>query len=65
LKDEKLISAQRLRFKNMKSKTYICEGYDPLFGPIRDIIDACSYQEAKEKFFNLHGIYALNVDLER
>jgi len=49
----------------MKTKTYICEGYDPLFGPIRDMIDACSYQEAKEKFFNLHGIYALNVDLER
>ena len=49
----------------MKIKTYICEGYDPLFGPIRDMIDACSYQEAKEKFFNLHGIYALNVDLER
>ena len=49
----------------MKMKTYICEGYDPLFGPIRDMIDACSYQEAKEKFFNLHGIYALNVDLER
>ncbi len=49
----------------MKSKTYICEGYDPLFGPIRDIINASSYQEAKDKFLTLHGIHALCVDLKR
>lgn len=45
----------------MKPKTYICEGYDPLFGPIQDMMDACSVQEAKAKFKNLHGIEALHV----
>jgi hypothetical protein len=54
-----------MRSKNMKSKTYICEGYDPLFGPIRDMMDACSVEEAKEKFLTLHGIAALFVALEK
>jgi hypothetical protein len=46
-------------------KLYLCEGYDPLFGPVKDMIEASSYQEAKDKFLNLHGVHALNVDLER
>jgi hypothetical protein len=49
----------------MKIKTYICEGYDPLFGPIRDIMDACSIEEAKAKFKEFHGIAALFVALEK
>jgi hypothetical protein len=49
----------------MKIKTYICEGYDPLFGPIRDMMDACSAEEAKAKFKTLHGIAALFVALEK
>ena len=60
-----MVSAQGMRSKNMKSKTYICEGYDPLFGPIRDMMDACSVEEAKAKFKNLHGIAALFVALEK
>lgn len=49
----------------MKSKTYICEGYDPLFGPIQDIMDAYSVEEAKAKFKNLHGIAGLFVALKK
>jgi hypothetical protein len=49
----------------MKTKTYICEGYDHLFGPIRDMMDAYSVEEAKAKFKNLHGIAALFVALEK
>ena len=60
-----MISAQGMRSKNMKCKTYICEGYDPLFGPIRYMLDACSVEEAKAKFKNLHGIAALFVALEK
>lgn len=51
--------------KNMKSKIYICEGYDPLLGPIRDMMDAYSIEEAKAKFKTLHGIAALHVALEK
>ena len=49
----------------MKIKTYICEGYDPLFGPIRDMMDAYSVEEARAKFKHLHGIPALHVALEK
>ena len=46
-------------------RTYLCEGYDPLFGPIREMIQATGYGEAKSKFYHLHGIQALHVSLEK
>jgi len=49
----------------MKIKTYICEGYDPLFGPIRDLVRASCMTEANAKFRHLHGIHALYTKLEK
>ena len=37
-------------------KLYLCEGYDALFGPIRDIIRATSLTDANAKFLSKHGI---------
>lgn len=42
-------------------KLYLCEGYDPLFGPIRDLIHAAGFGDAKTKFFHLHGIQATHI----
>jgi hypothetical protein len=46
-------------------RLYLCEGYDPLFGPIRQVIKAAGFGDAKTKFYRLHGIQALHVSLER
>jgi hypothetical protein len=46
-------------------KVYLCEGYDPLFGPIRDLVRASCMSEANAKFRDLHGIHALHTKLER
>jgi hypothetical protein len=46
-------------------RLYLCEGYDPLFGPIRQMIKAAGFGDAKTKFYRLHGIQALHVSLER
>ena len=46
-------------------RTYLCEGYDPLFGPVRHMIKACGFSDARTKFYHLHGIQALHVSLER
>lgn len=43
------------------ARLYLCEGYDPLFGPIRDTIEAVGFGDAKTKFFHLHGIQATHV----
>jgi hypothetical protein len=47
------------------SRLYLCEGFDPLFGPIREMIRACGFGDARTKFFHLHGIQAVHVCLER
>ena len=43
-------------------KLYICEGYDALFGPIRDIIRATSLTDANAKFLSKHGIPSLHTN---
>ena len=45
-----------------KMKLYLCEGYDPLFGPIRDLVRAASLTEANAKFLSKHGIPALHTN---
>jgi len=42
-------------------RLYLCEG----FGPIREMIRACGFGDARTKFFHLHGIQAVHVCLER
>ena len=44
-----------------KMKIYLCEGYDPLFGTIRDIVRATSLTDANAKFFSKHGIPSLHT----
>ena len=46
-------------------KLYLCEGYDPLFGPIRDLVRAASLTEANAKFLSKHGIPALHTNPAR
>jgi hypothetical protein len=46
-------------------KLYLCEGYDPLFGPVRDLVYAASITEAKAKFFNSFGIPSLNTQIQK
>jgi len=46
-------------------KLYLCEGYDPLFGPIRDLVYAASITEAKAKFFKFFGIPSLNTQIQK
>jgi hypothetical protein len=48
----------------MKPRLYLCEGFDPLFGPIRDLVRATCLTEANAKFFSLHGIPSLHTKPE-
>ena len=43
-------------------KLYMCEGYDAVFGPIRDIIRATSLTDANAKFLSKHGIPSLHTN---
>lgn len=36
-----------------------------LFGPVRHMIKACGFGDARTQFYHLHGIQALHVSLER
>jgi hypothetical protein len=46
-------------------KLYLCEGYDPLFGPIRDLVYAASIAEAKAKFLTFFGIPSLHTQIQK
>ena len=46
------------------ARLYLCEGYDPLFGPIRDLVRATCLTEANAKFLSLHGIPSLHTKPE-
>ena len=46
-------------------KIFLCEGFCPLTGPIRDLIDAAGFGDAKTKFFLKHRTSALHISLER
>ena len=46
-------------------KLYICEGYDAVFGPIRDIIRAQSLTDANAKFLSKHGIPSLHTQIQK
>jgi hypothetical protein len=46
-------------------RLYLCEGYDPLFGPIRWMVEASGFGDAKTKFFIKHRVQATHVSLER
>jgi hypothetical protein len=43
-------------------KLYLCEGYDPFFGPIRELVLAASLTEANAKFLRKHGIPSLHTN---
>ena len=45
-------------------KLYLCEGYDPLFGTVRDIIQATCIIEANNIFLFRHGIPSLHTQIE-
>jgi len=49
----------------MKTRLYLCEGYCPLTGPIRDMIHAAGYGDAKTKFFQKHHLRATQITLEK
>ena len=50
----------------MKSaRLYFCEGYCPLTGPVRDLIRAAGFGDARTKFFMKHRVSASHVCLER
>ena len=46
------------------ARIYLCEGYDPLFGPIRDLVRATCLTEANAKFLHRHGIPSLHTQPE-
>jgi hypothetical protein len=46
-------------------KLYLCEGYDPLFGPVRDLVYAASITEAKAKFLKSFGTPSLNTQIQK
>jgi hypothetical protein len=48
-----------------RERLYLCEGYDPFFGPIREMVRAVGSGEAASKFYQLHGLVALHVSLEK
>ena len=51
--------------REMKTaRLYLCEGYDPFFGPIRDLVRATCLTEANAKFLSLHGIPSLHTKPE-
>ena len=43
------------------TRLYLCEGYDPLFGPIRDTIEAAGFGDAKTQFFLKHRLQATHI----
>jgi hypothetical protein len=46
----------------MKSpRLFLCEGYCPVFGPIRSMIEAAGFGDAKTKFFLKHRLQATHV----
>lgn len=50
----------------MKStRLFLCEGYCPVFGPIRSMIQAAGFGDAKTKFYMKHRVQATHVCLER
>ena len=47
------------------ARLYFCEGYCPLTGPVRDLIHAAGFGDARTKFFMKHRVSASYVCLER
>jgi hypothetical protein len=46
----------------MKSqRLFLCEANDPVRGPIRSLITAAGFGEAKNIFFKNHGIQATQI----
>ena len=43
------------------TRLFLCEGYDPLFGPIRDLIHAAGFGDAKTQFFKKHRLQATHI----
>jgi hypothetical protein len=42
-------------------RLYLCEGYCRLTGPIRDLIHAAGFGDAKTKFFIKHRLQATHI----
>lgn len=42
-------------------KLFTCEGYCPLTGPIRDLIYAAGFGDAKTRFFLKHRVQATHI----
>ena len=49
----------------MTSRLFLCEGYCPLTGTIREVVWATGYGAAKTKFFRQHGIKATHISIEK
>jgi hypothetical protein len=43
------------------ARLYLCEGYCPLTGRIRDTIEAAGFGDAKIKFFIKHRLQATHI----
>jgi hypothetical protein len=46
-------------------RLYLCEGYCRVLGPIRWMVEASGFGDAKTKFFMKHRVQATHVCLER
>jgi len=42
-------------------RLFLCEGYCRLTGPIRDLIEAAGFGDAKTKFFFKHRLQAVHI----
>jgi hypothetical protein len=48
-----------------RPKLFLCEGFCPVFGQVRDLINAAGFGDAKTRFYLKHKVQALHVSLER
>jgi len=54
-----------LPLRAKRRRVFLCEGSDPFFGPVRDLVRAHSCAEANARFLHLHGIPSLKTQLEK
>jgi hypothetical protein len=47
------------------ARLYLCEGFCRLTGPIRWMVEASGFGDARTKFFIKHRVQATHVSLER
>lgn len=47
------------------SRLFLCRAWDPLRGPFGDYVRASSRKAAAARFFEIFGLRALSVEVER